>query len=101
MKILKILQTLLHLHWIQIFQINFPAVTVCPELKTKIDILRGFTVYYEKHSLRTIPYEYEEFLTNFSDELRLNMSKFDILYLDIFKSIENGSINVNKLGIKL
>lgn len=95
----------------KLFQINFPSVTVCPEFKT--NLLR-FTIpqyvpknlrhltrknygYYEKHTLRKLMYENEEYLNDTQDERRFG----NIYYDQFLDRIENLSIKPEELGLKL
>lgn len=88
-------------NWCQFFQINFPAVTVCPRHKFQIarSPFRSRQKHhkYEKHSLSLLHYEHEEEVEEFVDERRFR----NISYVEFLDRIDNGSIKPDNLGLKL
>ncbi|CAG9811156.1 unnamed protein product [Chironomus riparius] len=86
---------------IGVSEINFPAVTVCPQLSFSIPrgpySKQSKPYYYEKHTLKKSYYEFEEEQQEFVDERKL--SSYD--YGKFLDKLENGSIKPEDLGIRL
>lgn len=53
--------------------------------------------YYEKHTLRKIFLEYEEFITIIPDEYKLKIDSYD----DLLDLVENGTLKAEELDIQL
>lgn len=81
---------------------------MCPEFKTNLLHykikkdpkrlkLTEVYAYYEKHTLRRIKYENEEYLNDTQDERRFG----NIFYEQFLDRIENFSIKPEELGSKL
>jgi len=81
---------------------------VCPKFKTNLLHykikkdpkrlkLTEVNAYYEKHTLRRIAYENEEYLNDTQDERRFG----NIFYEQFLDKVENLSIKPEELGSKL
>ncbi|CAG9811153.1 unnamed protein product [Chironomus riparius] len=87
---------------IPVSEINFPAVTVCPQwnlfrIPDSAYSFRQKHYSYEKHTLRQLYYEHEEEEQEFEDEMKFG----NISYAEFLDRIENGSIKPEQLGIKI
>lgn len=93
-------------------QINFPAVTVCPQQIFEIPLGHrpsinkySLRIQYEKHTLRTIHLEPPEMESEFFDDMKYvenTTGKIIKINYNVFADkIENGRIKVENWGTKL
>lgn len=59
--------------------------------------IEDYYLWYEKHTIEKLYYEPEEYLKEFSDEIKFT----NISYLKILDEIDNGHIKPKELGLKM